>query len=100
MIHGPGGRGKSALVSRFILEHATLPDTQKFPWAYLDFDRPSIQPEEPLTLLLEAVRQLGIQYPEARTYCDRIYNRCQQELARRSDRVQARPRFVKPRDAW
>lgn len=94
MIYGPGGRGKSALVARFILEHANLPDTEKFPWAYLDFDRAVLQPDEPLTLLMETIRQLGVQYPQARTHCDRIYNRWQQELLQRAERLR---QTTKPR---
>jgi hypothetical protein len=80
VIHGPGGRGKSALVARFILEHATLPNTERFPWAYLDFDRATLNPEEPLTLLIEAARQLGVQYPDARDYCTRVRRQWQSLL--------------------
>lgn len=72
LIFGPGGVGKSTLVSRFILEHARAHEQDRFPFAYLDFDRPEIEPGEPLTLLIEAVRQLGIQYPEALDRCLRI----------------------------
>ena len=93
VIHGPGGVGKSALVARFIFEHATLPDTERFPWAYIDFDRPGMLAEEPLTLLVEAVRQLGIQYPDAREHCDRIRRNWQQYLAQFSR--QASPNMVR-----
>jgi hypothetical protein len=71
VIWGHGGLGKSTLVSRVILEHATLP-TAQFPWAYLDFDRTVLLAEEPLTLMIEAVRQLGIQYPETAEFCERL----------------------------
>lgn len=81
MIHGPGGVGKSTLVAKFILEHATLSATQRFPYAYLDFDRPGLLAEEPATLLVEAVRQLGIQYPDVREHSERVRHRWQQELA-------------------
>ena len=81
VIYGIGGIGKSTLVARFIWEHATLPDTERFPWVYIDFDRPGLLAEEPLTLLIEAVRQLGIQYPDARVYCDRFRTSIQQEMA-------------------
>jgi len=82
VIYGPGGHGKSALIARFIWEHATLPDAEKFPWIYLDFDRPMLQPESPLTLLVEGTRQLGLQYPHAREATDRIRNGWQERLAR------------------
>ncbi len=72
VVHGPGGVGKSTLVARFILEHARAQREDRFPFAYLDFDRPDVEAEEPLTLLVEAVRQLGIEYPRARASCDRI----------------------------
>jgi V8-like Glu-specific endopeptidase len=72
MIYGPGGVGKSTLVSRFILEHARALEADRFPFAYLDFDRPEITAAEPLTLLIEAVRQLGIEYPDAQERCERV----------------------------
>jgi hypothetical protein len=72
LIVGVGGVGKSTLVSRFILEHARALEIHRFPFAYLDFDRPEINPSEPLTLLIEAVRQLGIEYPQARMQCDSL----------------------------
>jgi hypothetical protein len=65
VIYGPGGYGKSTLMSRFILQHARLDDAQRFPFVYIDFDRATIAADEPLTILVEAVRQLGIQYVHA-----------------------------------
>ena len=64
--------GKSALVARFILEHAKAHEADRFPFAYLDFDRPDISLDEPLTLLAEAVRQLGVEYPDSRENCERL----------------------------
>ena len=84
LIWGPGGRGKSTLVSRFVWEHATLPFAERFPWAYLDFDRPGLIAEEPLTLLIEALRQLGIQYPVARTSCESLRQSWSRQLSDRS----------------
>jgi tetratricopeptide (TPR) repeat protein len=84
MIHAPGGMGKSALVARFIWEHTTLADAQKFPWIYIDFDRFGLRPEEPLTLLVEGVRQLGIQYPDARSSCDRLRSKWLADLSQSS----------------
>jgi len=71
-IHGPGGVGKSTLLARFILDHATLGADQQIPFIYIDFDRPHILASQPATLLLEGVRQLGIQFPEGRVYADRV----------------------------
>lgn len=72
VIYGPGGVGKSTLVARFILEHARAHEQDRFPFIYLDFDRPDVAMQEPLTLLVEAVRQLGIEYPEAKERCESI----------------------------
>ena len=81
MIYGPGGVGKSTLVSKFILDHATLDRSRRFPYAYIDFDRPGLLAEEPVTLLVEAVRQLGVQYPDVRQYCDRVRRDWQERLS-------------------
>lgn len=62
-IFGPGGVGKSALIARFMLEHARLPDEIRVPFAYLDFDRPMLDISDPLTLCLEMLRQLHLQFP-------------------------------------
>jgi hypothetical protein len=75
LIHGPGGVGKSTLVARFILEHARAQEQDHFPFVYLDFDRLEVDAAEPLTLLIEAVRQLGAEYPEAREGCERLRSR-------------------------
>lgn|GEM_PF-413920 len=64
-INGPGGCGKSTLIAKFILNHTTLEQGSLFPFAYLDFDRVGLLPEEPITLLFEIMRQLTIQFPAA-----------------------------------
>ena len=63
-VNGPGGCGKSTLIAKFILQHAEIEEKSRFPFAYLDFDRPGLLAEEPLTLLVEVMRQLAIQFPE------------------------------------
>jgi tetratricopeptide (TPR) repeat protein/V8-like Glu-specific endopeptidase len=63
MVFGPGGIGKSTLIASFILEHAELDDQRRFPYAYLDFNRRDVSLREPVTILLEAARQIAIQYP-------------------------------------
>lgn len=65
MIVAPGGMGKSALIAQFILTHNAAQYVRRFPFAYLDFDRPGLVPEEPVTLLLEAVNQFAVQFPMA-----------------------------------
>ena len=60
LIYGPGGMGKSTLISKFILNAI---ETETPPAIiYLDSDRPGLVAEEPLTLLAEAVYQLGLQF--------------------------------------
>jgi len=72
-IYGPGGVGKSTLLARFILDHAALDLGEQIPFIYIDFDRPHIRPSQPATLLLEGVRQLGIQFPVGKTHADRVH---------------------------
>jgi hypothetical protein len=78
VIYGFGGSGKTALLSKVLVDYVEgrLEDRQgklvaHGPCVYLDFDRPSIVPEEPTTLLLEAVRQISAQsretHPRAQT---------------------------------
>jgi hypothetical protein len=78
-INGPGGCGKSTLIARFILDHAEIENRARFPFAYLDFDRPGLVAEEPITLLTEIMRQLVIQFPDSadryRDLSDEWYSR-------------------------
>lgn len=62
-LHGPGGVGKSALLARFILDHASPQHLQPLPFVYLDFDRAALDPREPQTILEDSIRQLLIQFP-------------------------------------
>lgn len=66
MTYGPGGMGKSTFLAKFILDHAVGEGAHKVPFVYVDFDRPAMSAEEPLTLLFEALRQLAVQFPHAR----------------------------------
>jgi hypothetical protein len=63
-VSGPGGVGKSALIARFLLEHTRLPAEARIPFAYLDFDRPTLNIAEPVTLVSEMLDQLDLQFPE------------------------------------
>jgi len=71
-VNGPGGCGKSTLIAKFILEHAEVEETARFPFAYLDFDRPGLLAEEPVSLLVEVMRQLAIQFPESNDEYKRV----------------------------
>ncbi len=80
LIYGFGGVGKTTLVAKFILEHALIGEQQQFPFAYLDFDRPGIMAEQPVTILMEAIRQFGLQYDAAFVAGDRLRQRWEQRL--------------------
>jgi V8-like Glu-specific endopeptidase len=81
-IFGPGGVGKSTLLARFILDHALAHEADRFPFVYLDCDRPEVDASEPLTLLVEAARQLGIEYPEASQACEKLRNVWAESMAK------------------
>jgi hypothetical protein len=77
-----GGLGKSALMAKFLYDHATL-SRQQFPFAYLDFDRSDIQPRGPGLMLLEICRQLSFQYSDAKQSLDRLSEQIRLSLAGR-----------------
>jgi cellulose synthase operon protein C len=64
LIHGLGGVGKSTLLAKFLLEHIEAQKNDRFPFVYLDFDRPNLRPDEPESLLIESARQLSIQFSD------------------------------------
>jgi tetratricopeptide (TPR) repeat protein len=63
LLIGAGGVGKSALVGRFLLEHANLAPEARFPFAYLPFDNPLLRVSDPFTIVIEAVGQFERQFP-------------------------------------
>jgi len=63
VIWGTGGVGKTTLISRFMLEHLHAAN-KNFPFAYLDFDRPSVSPRDPFGLLAEICLQVSAQFRE------------------------------------
>ena len=65
-IHGPGGIGKSTVLAKFALDAASRADVDAV--IYLNLDRPILRPEEPLSLLLDLLTQLGREFPEAATF--------------------------------
>lgn len=68
LITGMGGMGKSALLSKFLLKHVRLQTTQRILFAYVDFDRPGVWPDQPLTVLAEIAQQLSLQSLEAESF--------------------------------
>ncbi|CAN97321.1 hypothetical protein sce7152 [Sorangium cellulosum So ce56] len=61
LVHGPGGMGKSALIERFTLDIARAAPPR--PWAYVDFDSPTVSVDDPNTVFMEILEQLGAQSP-------------------------------------
>ncbi|MEU2182214.1 ATP-binding protein [Streptomyces thermolilacinus] len=89
VVHGPGGMGKSTLLATFLLDSlrsgaetgGTGGGVRRFPFpfAYIDFERPTLSVHEPVTLIAEVARQLGIQYPAFRAELDALAAACQEE---------------------
>ncbi|WP_371645877.1 AAA family ATPase [Streptomyces sp. NBC_00597] len=73
LIHGLGGMGKSTLLAKFLVEAPA-----GFPFAYIDFERPTLSVHEPVTLVAEIARQLGIQYPGHRAAFDALAGECEE----------------------
>ena len=87
MIWGPGGVGKSTVIAKFVLDHAAVEPENRFPFVYLNFDRNALLAEEPLTLLREAARQIGLQYPETSRLVDELESWISDALASRGGAV-------------
>ena len=82
VIHGPGGVGKSSVLARFLLDLAEQPLDAAIPFVYIDFDRPDVEPHEPVTLLLECARQLAFHYPDIANDADVARRRWRDQLNR------------------
>ncbi|MFJ8691590.1 AAA family ATPase [Streptomyces roseolilacinus] len=89
VVHGPGGMGKSTLLANFLLDSLRRGTEAggvgggvrrfPFPFAYIDFERATLSVHEPVTLVAEIARQLGIQYPAFRAELDALAAGCQEE---------------------
>ncbi|MGO4630650.1 trypsin-like peptidase domain-containing protein [Streptomyces sp. 2RAF24] len=89
LIHGIGGIGKSTLLAKFLLDSLRESAPEGFPFAYIDFERPTLSIQEPATMIAEAARQLGIQYPAHRAAFDALADRCgETAAAQRGERNQ------------
>jgi len=69
LIKGPGGIGKSSLLAKFLIQHADSGAKDGLVFAYIDFDRAGIWPDEPLTVLAELAGQFANQ---AGQYCEHL----------------------------
>ena len=79
VLHGPGGVGKSTVLAKFVLDHAE--GAQRIPFVYIDFDRPGMLPHEPLTLLVDALRQLGVEHQAVRARAEALRARWLERLS-------------------
>ena len=79
VIEARGGLGKSTLLAKFLLDHA-MGQKRPFPFAYLDFDRATLDPGRPSQLLIEIARQVGLQFPHARQQLQRLSNNIRSEF--------------------
>jgi len=80
LIQGIGGIGKSTLVSKFILDHNKEKEGKLLPFVYVDFDIPGFSIKEPLTILIEALRQISIQFPQHESLLTNISKRISQMI--------------------
>lgn len=81
-ISGIGGVGKSTLVAKFILQHIRSPEAGAMRFSYLDFDRSTLTAAQPVTLLLEIIRQIGWQWHEGQTELENMRRRIREEIER------------------
>jgi hypothetical protein len=79
ILSGIGGVGKSTLVAKFILDHVSE-EPSRIRFAYLDFDRSTINPSQPSTLVLELIRQLRWQIPQVGEQLDGLRDRLRTDI--------------------
>jgi hypothetical protein len=81
VMSGIGGVGKSTLVAKFLVDHAAdqVP-ASRLVFSYLDFDRAAISGAQPATLLLELLRHLACQLPQARPALERLRTEVQENV--------------------
>ncbi|MCJ0874491.1 ATP-binding protein [Streptomyces sp. AP-93] len=79
LVHGPSGVGKSTLLATFLRD--SLRDfPTAFPFAYVDFERPTLSAHEPATLIAEMARQLSVQYPAHHADFDALAHACEETV--------------------
>ncbi|MFG3041254.1 trypsin-like peptidase domain-containing protein [Streptomyces sp. NPDC048330] len=80
LLHGVGGIGKSTLLARFLVE-ALSASPDGFPFAFIDFARPTLSIHEPATVIAEVARQLGVLHPAFRSDFDALADECERTAA-------------------
>jgi hypothetical protein len=81
-VWGIGGVGKTTLIAKFMLDHARAAES-RFPFAYLDFDRPTISARNLTALFLEICSQVASQFPAIAGRLDAVRSRVE-EIGRRA----------------
>lgn len=79
LVHGLSGVGKSTLLATF-LRNSLRDFPTAFPFAYVDFARPTLSAHEPATLIAEMARQLSIQYPGQHADFDALAHACEETV--------------------
>ena len=76
LITGPGGIGKSTLIAKFILDHLdaslAVEGSERLLFGYLDLDRPDLNADRPVSLLIGILEQLGTLVPRMREECEEM----------------------------
>ncbi|MEU3777758.1 hypothetical protein AB0F11_32120 [Streptomyces sp. NPDC032472] len=87
VVHGVGGIGKTTLLAKFLLDSTDGPAGSpfSFPFAYIDFDRPTLSVHEPATLIAEMARQLAVQYPGHRGAFEALASECEETARTQRD---------------
>ncbi|MGW1927225.1 ATP-binding protein, partial [Streptomyces massasporeus] len=80
LLHGIGGIGKSTLLAKFLVDALAASPTG-FPFAYIDFARPTLSVHEPSTLIAEMARQLAVQHPALHTDFEALAVECERTAA-------------------
>ncbi|MFB7391134.1 trypsin-like peptidase domain-containing protein [Streptomyces sp. NPDC056191] len=80
LLHGIGGIGKSTLLAKFLIDALAASPTG-FPFAHIDFARPTLSVHEPSTLIAEMARQLAVQHPSLQEEFEALADECEQTAA-------------------
>ncbi|MEU0398834.1 trypsin-like peptidase domain-containing protein [Streptomyces sp. NPDC006197] len=81
LLHGVGGIGKSTLLARFLVDALAAAGPTGFPFAHIDFARPTLSVHEPATVIAETARQLGVQHPAHRAAFEELADECERTAA-------------------
>ncbi|WP_225802812.1 trypsin-like peptidase domain-containing protein [Streptomyces sp. NK15101] len=81
LLHGVGGIGKSTLLAKFLVDALDAAGPAGFPFAHIDFARPTLSIHEPATVLAEMARQLGVHHPAHRAAFEELADECERTAA-------------------